>query len=103
MVLSKKDKDEKVVIATCNCGCHSEIHITKTIFEHEVADIPDEYAITLHNSKFDEEQVGIFDIIKRRLKRAWYNLRGKDYVYMEILFTDKELDEFIEKLQKVRK
>lgn len=103
MIFSKADKQETVVIATCGCGCNSEIQIKKFIDEDKEVNIPDEYYISLHSSKFEEEQAGIFTVIGKRLKRAWYNLIGKDYLYMDILLSEQEFDEFIEKLQKVRK
>ena len=97
MVFSKNNKkyDEKIVIATCNCGCNSELHISH--FKDEK-----EYYISLHSSKFEEEQKGIFDIIKIRLKRALFSLIGKDYLYMDIVMDEYEFNEFITKLVSVK-
>ena len=69
-------------------------------------DIPNtltEYYLSLHSSKFDEEQLGIFRVLKRRLKRAWYNLIGKDYLYMDIVMSEKEYKDFVKKLQDLQK
>ena len=100
------DRDSKIVtkmiINTCNCGCGSELHITRYVD----TDIPNtliEYYLSLHSSKFDEEQLGIFGVLKRRLKRAWYNLIGKDYLYMDIIMSESEFNEFVEKLQDIKK
>lgn len=108
MIFSNEETDTsnklttKVVINTCNCGCGSELHITKYI-DIEIPNELTEYYISLHSSKFDEEQLGIFGVLKRRLKRAWYNLIGKDYLYMDIVMSEKEYKEFVEKLQDLQK
>lgn len=99
MVFKSEDNFNKVVIATCNCGCNSELHIMKMKDEP----VPTEYYLSLHSSKWDEEQVGIFRIIGRRLKRAWYNLIGRDYLYMDIVFSEDEFNTFINNLRDLQK
>ena len=42
-------------------------------------------------------------MLKRRLKRAWYNLIGKDYLYMDIVMSEKEYKDFVKKLQDLQK
>ena len=49
------------------------------------------------------KQLGIFGVLKRRLKRAWYNLIGKDYLYMDIVMSEKEYKDFVKKLQDLQK
>lgn len=100
MVFIKKDKQLKVVIATCNCGCNSELHVTHYTND---PDLPEEYYLSLHSSKWDEETGGIFKILKRRIKRAWYNLIGKDYLYMDIIFNKQEFNEFAQHLMDMTK
>lgn len=100
------DRDSKIVtkmiINTCNCGCGSELHITRYV-DTDIPNTLTEYYLSLHSSKFDEEQLGIFGVLKRRLKRAWYNLIGKDYLYMDIIMSESEFNEFVEKLQDIKK
>ena len=100
------DRDSKIVkkmiINTCNCGCGSELHITRYV-DTDIPNTLTEYYLSLHSSKFDEEQLGIFGVLKRRLKRAWYNLLGKDYLYMDIIMSEEEFNQFIEKLQNLKK
>lgn len=100
------DRDSKIttkmIINTCNCGCGSELHITRYI-DTDIPNTLTEYYLSLHSSKFDEEQLGIFGVLKRRLKRAWYNLIGKDYLYMDIIMSESEFNEFVEKLQDIKK
>lgn len=100
MVFNRKDKEMQVIIATCNCGCNSELHIMHYTND---PDMPEEYYLSLHSSKWDEEQVGIFRLIGRRLKRAWYNLIGKDYLYMDIIFSKQEFNEFVQHLDNMSK
>lgn len=108
MIFNNKDVDNKnkletrIVISTCNCGCGSELRVTRYV-DTEVPGNLTEYYLSLHSSKFDEEQLGIFGVLKRRLKRAWYNLIGKDYLYMDIVMSEKEFKEFIKKLEDIRK
>lgn len=108
MIFSSKSEDKnnkmitKMVINTCNCGCGSELHITRYI-DTDIPNTLTEYYLSLYSSKFDEEQLGIFGVLKRRLKRAWYNLIGKDYLYMDIVMSESEFNEFVEKLQDIKK
>lgn len=102
MVFKSENNEEKVIINTCNCGCGSELHIKKYVYEDDPK-LEDEYYISLHSSKFDEEQLGIFGVLKRRLKRAWYNLIGKDYLYMDIYMTKDDYNEFVKRLKGLQK
>lgn len=108
MVFSNESTDRnskittKMIINTCNCGCGSELHITRYI-DIDIPNTLTEYYLSFHSSKFDEEQLGVFGVLKRRLKRAWYNLIGKDYLYMDIVMSESEFNEFVEKLQNIKK
>ena len=102
MVFNNENKTEKVVINTCNCGCGSEIQIKRYI-DYDVPNTLKEYYISVHSSLFDQEQLGIFRLIGRRLKRVWYDLIGKNYLYLDICMNEEEFNEFIKKLQKLQK
>lgn len=108
MVFSNESTDRnnkittKMIINTCNCGCGSELHIIRYI-DTDIPNTLTEYYLSLHSSKFDEEQLGLFGVLKKRLKRAWYNLIGKDYLYMDIVMSESEFNEFVEKLQDIKK
>ena len=97
MIFSNRDKDEDVIITTCNCGCGSSIQITT------YKDDSDEYYISVCSPKFSSEQVGIFKLIGTRLKRAWYDLIGKSYLYLDICMNRDELQQFIQKLLNITK
>lgn len=108
MIFSSESEDKnnkmmtKMVIDTCDCGCGSELHITRYV-DTDIPNTLTEYYLSLHSSKFDEEQLGIFGVLKRRLKRAWYNLIGKDYLYQDIVISEEDFDKFIQELQKLQK
>lgn len=108
MIFSEKSVDKnnkmetRMIINTCNCGYGSELHVTKYV-DTDIPNTLTEYYLSLHSSKFDEEQLEIFGVLKRRLKRAWYNLIGKDYLYMDIVMSEKEYEDFVKKLQDLQK
>lgn len=101
MIFHTESDKERVIINTCNCGCGSELQIKRWVDED--SELPVEYYISLHNSLFDQEQLGIFRLIARRLKRAWCDLIGKNYLYMDIVMSEQEFDDFIETCKNVRK
>ena len=92
----------KMIINTCNCGCGSELHVTRYI-DNEIPNTLTEYYLSLHSSKFTEEQIGIFGVLFKRLKRAWYSLIGKDYLYMDIVMSQEEFNKFVKELQSIQK
>lgn len=100
MIFQNEDDKVKVVINTCDCGCGSELHIQK--FKDDCIE-DTEYFLSLHSSKWFEEQVGIFEKIGIRLKRIWYILRGKDYLFMDICMSSSDFNKFIESLQTLQK
>lgn len=102
MVLSGVDKEQKLVIITCKCGCGSEITITKFINEDNVKE-PVEYYMSVNSSLFGQEQMGLFKLIKTRLKRMWYDLIGKNYLYLDICLNEQQLQQLIDKLQDLQK
>lgn len=104
MVLYKEDKDTKLTIITCECGCGQEFHIRKDKFRFENPEPGEtvEYEISSHSGNWYTEQDGIFSIIKKRIKRAWSALRGKDYLYQDVCLTEEQFDEFINELNKIK-
>ena len=47
MIFSNENKEEKIVINTCNCGCGSEIQIKKYVDEDMPQKIT-EYYLSVH-------------------------------------------------------
>lgn len=97
MVFANSNKDEKTLIVTCNCQCGQEFHISKFDLDE------DNYSFSSHSSNWYNEQDKIFTIIWKRLKRAWFALRGKDYLYQDVCMTKEEFNEFVDKLEDLRK
>ena len=87
MVFKGSDSISQVIKADCCCGCSAEIRIMKVQDD-------DEYYLSFNNSKFSEDQIGIFRRVWMRIKRMWFALMGKDYTYMELCFSENELKEF---------
>lgn len=106
MVFHNKDKNEEVIIFTCNCGCGQEFHIRKDIYkyndENDVEQKDISYEISSHSSNWYTEQDGIWKIIFKRIKRAWSALRGKDYLYQDVCLTEQEYNELISELNKLK-
>lgn len=103
MVFYTDSDKERIIINTCNCGCGSELQIKRWVDEETDPKLPVEYYVSLHSSLFDQEQLGIFRLIGRRLKRAWCDLIGKNYLYMDIVFSEQEFADFIETCKNIQK
>lgn len=103
MVFHTESDKERIIINTCNCGCGSELQIKRYVDNEEDSKLPTEYYMSLHSSLFDQEQLGIFKLIGRRLKRAWHDLIGKNYLYMDIVFSEQEFADFIETCKIIQK
>jgi hypothetical protein len=97
MVFSSEDKDSKIIIVNCNCGCDEAIHIKKIKYDDELQ-IPDEYYISIGTTQFYAKQKGIFRTIGHRVKLAFLMLFGKEYRFTELVLTKDELSELRQKL-----
>lgn len=97
MVFYNENETEKMVIDTCNCGCGSVFHITRT------TDDPEEYYISLHSSNWYSESTSAWDKFKTKMKRLWCVLRNKEYLYMDVCLTPQEFKEFTQKLEELQK
>lgn len=100
MILNNKNDEEQVIIATCDCGCGAELEVKKYIDKDSTT--PPNYSINLKSSLFDQEQVGIFKLMKNRLKRAWYDLRGKSYLYLDICLTEAQYIDLCKSLNSLK-
>lgn len=96
MVFKSENCDEKEIICTCDCNCGSQIKITK--FNTE-----DTYNLSIGSELFYSEQKGLFNIIKTRIKRAFYDLIGKTYLYTDICLSKQQLHNLVESLKEIQK
>lgn len=97
MVFSKEDKELKMLVVNCNCGCDEELQIRKYKWEPEF-DEEDEYYFSIHTSKF-ALQKGIFRTIGHRIKLAFKMLIGKEYLLCDIVMKEHEFEEFKQKIK----
>lgn len=80
----------------CTCGCGNGFQIMFRFEEDE------NYAyIDTLTSGFYSEQRGIWDTIKRRIKAAWFMLRGQEYRLHEVVLSKDQWNEFVETANKV--
>lgn len=102
MILSNDNKDIKLLIANCNCGCDEEIHIKK-FADPEIEESDQEYYLSIHTSKFYSNQKGIFRLIGHRIKLAFKMLFGKEYLLCDLVLNKNDIDEFIKGLEEIKK
>lgn len=99
----KGEDEERVIIVTCDCNCGQEIHIRKDIYKYnDKNDKTIEYSISTRSSNWYTEQDGPIRVIVKRLKRAWFALRGKDYLYQDICLNEKEYIELLEGMKNLK-
>lgn len=96
-----KDKDNKKLIVTCNCGCSSALNITMGEIreKRKVGSNTKEYWIDFSQSLFYSSTEGVFDKLKIKLKKIWKIIRNKDHSVCDIIVTEdeiKEINEFIQ-------
>lgn len=82
----------------CDCGCDDGFSF-KFRFEY---DDDDRVYISTLTSGFYAKQHGLFDKLKRRIKAAWFMLRGKEYYLHEIMLTKEQWNGFVEAVNKVK-
>lgn len=83
----KKNESPKDFSVSCDCGCGSHINF---LFDADC-----EWAnISLSESIFYTEQKTIRNIIKDRIKLAWYCPRGKGFHFFDIMPTPEQWKEF---------
>jgi hypothetical protein len=99
MVVSGETKKEKLIIVNCDCGCNEEIHISK----YQDVGLPNDYYISIMESKFYSMQGGMWSKFKHRIKMVWRAITGKEYKLCEICLTEQDIDNLIQKLENIKK
>ena len=98
---SNSNKKVKQIIIGCECGCEQAINIVR--YEDEIDNkILYDYYITVTSGLFYERQRGIWQIIKSRIKAAWYMLRGKEYLLCDVNIKEEEISKIIESLKEIK-
>lgn len=98
------------VVLRCACVDRCELEVERqegdyiTATNEEGKDnkmkMPDEYYITF-KSKSRNDTLNVFEALKIKLKKIWYVIRGKDYLYYDIVVDDKAMRKFVEGLQEM--
>lgn len=103
MIYINAEKENDVIIL-CDCGCESSIHISKFYTDEELKEcnVDQKYAISL-NSGSIPDNMGVFKLIGKRIKSAYYILFGLQPIHTEILVSSKDLDGMIQILQDMKK
>lgn len=104
------EREIKEIRTECNCGCmEMKIQKSEVFTEAEIKEFNKnederyEYILDFHESKFYSKQVSILRTIGRRIKLAWFMLIGKEYLFEEMILTEKQVKELTEKLQEIVK
>lgn len=96
------------VVLRCDCADRCELEVERVegdyinTSETEKMKMPDEYYIVF-KSKARYETLNMFEALKTKLKKIWYIIRGKDYIYYDIEVDDKAMRSFVNGLQKLIK
>lgn len=99
MILGGSDKNTKLVIVNCNCGCDEAIQIKKFKFDEQEED---EYYLSILAGEFGSTQRGIFRTIGHRIKLAFKMLFGKEYLLTEIVMKPEEFEEYKKILEELK-
>ena len=92
MVLSNKEE----LIATCSCGCRDGVHLQIDKWDDE-----DIVFLSMVTDKFYAEQTTFFRRFVEKLKRVWFIIRSKEYLYFEIVMKKDDIQQFKEFVAKL--
>ena len=97
------------VILRCDCVGRCELEVEKQKGDYyikvsadgkEAEKAPDEYFITF-KLKARDNTLNIFEALKLKLKKIWYVIRGKDYLYYDIEVDANAMKQYVEALNKM--
>lgn len=99
MIVAGESKKEKSIQITCECGCNESIRISK----YTTGGFPDDYYISILESKFYSQQGGIFASIKHKIKMMWRAALGLEYRLCDICVSEEDIDNLIKVLEDIKK
>ena len=87
----------KCFLINCSCGCGDEIEI-RVYPDKEYGDV----SINIVASKWYAEQCGVFGQIKKKLRKIWWVIRGKDYYHCDLILKKDQWTEFAKLVNEIR-
>lgn len=93
------------VILRCDCVDRCELEVERQYGQtinngDKEMKLPDEYYITF-KSKSRYNTLNMFEALKIKLKKMWYIIRGKDYLYYDIEVDAKAMRQFVDGLKEM--
>ena len=87
-ILRSDDGDS--LLLDCTCGCDNGLRMRVHRYDDRLFSI-----ITYTSGNFQREQdETVFGVLKKKLRKIFCILRGKDYCYSEVCLTKQDFEEF---------
>ena len=86
------------IIITCGCGCGDGFEI---IFKYH--DEHDCVYLSTTTSGFYAMQDSFTKRLSRRIKAAWFMLRGKEFLLHEVIISKERWNNFVDEVNKIGK
>lgn len=84
------------VVLRCDCVERCELEIGK--YKDDANTV--EYAFVFKtNPRYNN--LNVIDVLKSKLKKIWYIIRGKDYLYYDLEVDEQAMKKFVDGLQKL--
>ena len=90
---------KKDINISCNCGCGDGFSFT---FRIEDDDEIDWVYLSTFTSGFYSMQCNLLTILKRRIRAAWFMLRGKEFYLHDIVLTKEQWNDFVNTVNEVK-
>ncbi len=89
-----KSSDGNDLMLDCRCGCCSGLRFKIDKYSD------DGYGLITYTSGnfYTEQDHTVWAVWKKKIRKIWRILRGKDYCYSEVLLSKCEMEEFKEYL-----
>ena len=82
-------EDKKDFIVDCKCGCCEGIR-----FRFDKDDEDWYLLLSITSGDFYNKQNKKWHTLKEKIKRIWFVLKNRDYLYCDIILSKKDFDEF---------
>lgn len=89
-------RTDSELYSSCDCGCGNGIHFNFKLTPHD-NEVIFETVVSGHTAY----QNNSWWQFKRRLKAAWFMLRGKEYILHEVIINQYDWTNFVETINKL--